>query len=78
VRADVAMVATKVSRSGRVLKLLLDRASGELDVKIWRDKDGKPDTIKMRARGEWGKERLEEKGEARRFERTDMTKLRLL
>jgi hypothetical protein len=60
------------------LKLVLDRASGELVVKIWRDKDGKPDTIKMRARGEWEKERLEEKGEVRHSKRTDMTKLRLL
>lgn len=47
-RVDVAMVATNTKRSGRVLKLVLFRASGEL-VKIWRGRDRKPDTIKVRA-----------------------------
>lgn len=45
-RVDVAIVATKTKRSGRVFELVLFRASGELDVKIWRDKDRKLRTIK--------------------------------
>jgi hypothetical protein len=57
VRVDVAMVATIVKRGG-LLKLFLFRASGELVVKIWRDKDRKPDTIKVAADG-LEKERLE-------------------
>jgi hypothetical protein len=44
------------------LKLFLFRASGELVVKIWRDKDRKPDTIKVAGVGA-EKERLEGTGE---------------
>jgi hypothetical protein len=47
VRVDVAMVATKVRRSGRRLKRVLFRVSGECVLKIWRDKDRRPDTIKV-------------------------------
>jgi hypothetical protein len=64
VRAGVAMVATKASRSGRVLKLVLNRVSGELDMKIWRDKDRKPDTIKVMTEPGLWKERLEKNGES--------------
>jgi hypothetical protein len=40
------MVATRVRRDGLKLRLVLFRASGELVVKIWRDKDRRPETIK--------------------------------
>jgi hypothetical protein len=43
------MVAIRDSRSGRWLKLVPLRASGERVLKIWRDKERRPDTIKERA-----------------------------
>ena len=48
-RVEVAMVATRVRRDGLKLRLVLFRASGELVVKIWRDKDRGPETIKEMA-----------------------------
>jgi hypothetical protein len=47
VRVDVAMVATKASRSGRVLMLVLMRPSGEFVERTWRDKQQRFNTIKV-------------------------------